>query len=131
MEIAIDEHGTQRARILVSVLAWNGKPILGSPSKMMKRIYGSFSRWQLLTHCHEEYKREDKAMELHELSTPCLELKCDRTRIGEVMEVTASDGYLVRTRAIATPDFSEFLRVNSRYLESLKAYLCTRTVGLA
>jgi len=53
MEVAIDEHGTQGARILVSALAWNGKPILGSPSKMMKRIYGSFSRWQLLTLCHE------------------------------------------------------------------------------
>jgi len=47
------------------------------------------------------------------------------------MEVTASDGRLVRTRATGGSDFSEFLRANGRYLESLKAYLCTRTVGLA
>jgi hypothetical protein len=132
LEIAVDHASVGVTRIVVSVLAWDGKNVKETPGKMMKRIYGSFDEWSMRTHFHQTYEREDKAMAVHGFSSPVVELTFSHGNPPEFKELTASGGKLHRSSFCSQryKDVAEFVDENSVYLKSLQRYLRARVGGI-
>lgn len=132
LEIAVDCAPVREVRILISVLAWNGKVLADPPSRIMKRIYGSFDQWTWKTHFHETRDKEDKAMSAHGFSTPVVEMVLSHNQQPQAREVTISRGMLVRTPLVPgrNQDVSDFVRRNGKYLDSLQKYLRARIGGI-
>jgi hypothetical protein len=87
LEIVVDDAVHKQVRMLVSLLAWNGKPIKQTPAQIVKRIFGNIDFWMGSTHFHETYLYEAKLLTAHKLMAPVVEFTYKLGEVPSVREV--------------------------------------------
>ena len=132
LEIVVEVDGTKGVRVLVSLLAWNGKPIERTPEEIIKHLYGKEINWMAAQHFHETHLHEAKMLEAHKLIAPLVEFTYAESKTVSA-NLLAKDGFGLTRKPFdvnTVNDLAEFSAANRTYLTALKIFLESKIIGL-
>jgi hypothetical protein len=132
LEILVEDDTRKRVRVLVSLLAWNGKPVERTPEHIVKRIYGSVIKWMAAQHFHETHTCEPKMLAAHNLIAPLVEFTYAENKAPSGDQLVKDRSRLSRKPfdVNAVKDLAEFSAANRNYLDALKAFLESQIFAL-
>jgi hypothetical protein len=119
-------------RILLGIIAWNGKVIQKTPAQLMEDIYGGDFEWIAYVMSHETRRYEDIALAAHHLKALIVEWEFKGDEEFGPIHVTSSGNGLSRNKL----DEQEFQPIKSfasthrSYLSALKQHLEDRVTSL-
>lgn len=133
LEVVVEDPTRKRVGLLVSLLAWNGKPVKQTPEQIVKRIYGSVVEWMAALHFHETYTREAQMLAAHQLIAPLVEFGYVANQAPSAIQLKKNRSGLSRKPFVAgaVKDLGEFSTANRNYLDTLKTFLESHIFALS
>ena len=132
LEIMLEDDGSKCVRVLVSLLAWNGKAVEQTPEQIVRSVYGSADNWMAAQHFHETHTYEAKMLAAHNLCAPLVEFRYAENKASSASLLAKGISGLSRKPfdVDTVKDMQEFLAGNRKYLKALQAFLETQIIAL-
>jgi hypothetical protein len=132
LEVVVEDDTKKQVRLMVSLLAWNGKPVKETPDGIVNRIYGSIIKWIAAQHFHETHIKEAAMLRAHNFVAPLVEF-IYREKGNQPPRRLAKSGKRLSRKPFnldSVKDLAEFSAGNKKYLQALKSFLESHTIGL-
>jgi hypothetical protein len=125
LQVVVEDDTKQEVRLLISLLAWNGKCVEQTPEQIVHRVYGGVIEWMAAQHFHETHTREAKMLKAHNFFAPLVEF-IYRERESQPPRQLLKNGSGLSRKSFeldSFKDLAEFSATNREYLDALRAFL--------